>query len=93
MDIVCLRNMSINTLHKGDDDNNNNNNNNNNNKIIFSALLARYFNRKLADNKTATTYIKRRHMKTQARTRTHIHKKVLATNKQKFGFTTDSVNI
>ena len=24
-DIVCLRNMSINTLHKGDDDDNNNN--------------------------------------------------------------------
>jgi len=28
-DIVCLRNMSINTLHKGDDDDDNNNNNNN----------------------------------------------------------------
>ena len=27
-DIVCLRNMSINTLHKGDDDDDNNNNNN-----------------------------------------------------------------
>jgi len=26
-DIVCLRNMSVNTLHKGDDDDNNNNNN------------------------------------------------------------------
>ena len=26
-DIVCLRNMSINTLHKGDDDDDNNNNN------------------------------------------------------------------
>ena len=24
-DIVCLRNISINTLHKGDDDDNNNN--------------------------------------------------------------------
>ena len=24
-DIVCLRNMSVNTLHKGDDDDNNNN--------------------------------------------------------------------
>ena len=34
-DIVCLRNMSINTLHKGDDDDNNNNNNNNNNVIII----------------------------------------------------------
>jgi hypothetical protein len=34
-DIVCLRNICINTLHKGDsddDDDNNNNNNNNNNK-------------------------------------------------------------
>ena len=36
-DIVCLRNISINTLHKGDDDDddhdddNDNNNNNNNN--------------------------------------------------------------
>jgi len=29
-DIVCLRNMSVNTLHKGDDDDDNNNNNNNN---------------------------------------------------------------
>jgi hypothetical protein len=26
-DIVCLRNMSINTLYKGDDDDDNNNNN------------------------------------------------------------------
>ena len=32
-DIVCLRNMSINILHKGDDDSHNNNNNNNNNKF------------------------------------------------------------
>jgi hypothetical protein len=32
--MVCLRNISVDTLHKGDteDDNNNNNNNNNNNK-------------------------------------------------------------
>ena len=29
-DTVRLRNMSINTLHKGDDDDDNNNNNNNN---------------------------------------------------------------
>ena len=45
-DIVCLRNININTLHKGDDDdgdgdddddddNNNNNNNNNNNAGVF----------------------------------------------------------
>ena len=36
-DIVCLRNMSINTLHKrddDDDDNNNNNNNDNNNNCV-----------------------------------------------------------
>jgi hypothetical protein len=26
MDIICLRNISINTLHKGDDDDHNNNN-------------------------------------------------------------------
>ena len=31
-DMVCLRNISVDTLHKGDIDNNNNNNNNNNNK-------------------------------------------------------------
>jgi len=39
MDIVCLRNISINTLHKGDgdddDDDYNNNNNNNNNNIRY----------------------------------------------------------
>jgi len=29
-DIVCLRNRSINTLHKGDDDDDDNNNNNKN---------------------------------------------------------------
>jgi len=29
-DIVCLRNMSINTLHEGDDDDDDDNNNNNN---------------------------------------------------------------
>jgi len=35
-DKVCLRNISVDTLHKGDteDDDNNNNNNNNNNKTI-----------------------------------------------------------
>jgi hypothetical protein len=29
--MVCLRNISVDTLHKGDTDNNYNNNNNNNN--------------------------------------------------------------
>ena len=40
-DIVCLRNMSINTLHKGDDDdddddndNDDDDNNNNNNNLL-----------------------------------------------------------
>ena len=33
--MVCLRNICINTLHKGGKDNNNNNNNNNNNKFII----------------------------------------------------------
>jgi hypothetical protein len=34
-DMVCLKNISVNTLHKGDtEDNNNNNNNNNNNTGI-----------------------------------------------------------
>ena len=37
MDIFCLMNISVNTLHKGDDDDDdddNNNNNNNNNNIL-----------------------------------------------------------
>ena len=37
-DIVCLRNISINTLHKGDDDDDNDDDdddNNNNNNNIF----------------------------------------------------------
>jgi len=38
-DMVCLRNISVDTLHKGDtedddDDNNNNNNNNNDNPSL-----------------------------------------------------------
>jgi len=33
-DTVCLRNISINTLHKGDDDDDDNNNNNNNNNAV-----------------------------------------------------------
>ena len=41
--IVCLRNMSINTLHKGDDndddDYDDNNNNNNNNNALFRVQL------------------------------------------------------
>jgi hypothetical protein len=37
--MVCLRNISVDTLHKGDtnddDDDDNNNNNNNNNTALF----------------------------------------------------------
>jgi len=32
--MVCLRNICINTLHKGDNDNDNDNNNNNNNIFL-----------------------------------------------------------
>ena len=41
-DIVCLRNVSVNTLHKGDDDDDdddNNNNNNNNNKRKSQSVI------------------------------------------------------
>ena len=31
--MFCLRNISINTLHKGDDDDDDDDNNNNNNKL------------------------------------------------------------
>jgi hypothetical protein len=34
MDIVCLRDMSINTLHKGDDDDDDDENNNKNNNDL-----------------------------------------------------------
>ena len=43
--MVCLRNICINTLHKGDDDDddddddNDNNNNNNNNNVTFHIVL------------------------------------------------------
>jgi hypothetical protein len=33
--MVCLRDMSVDTLHKGDTEDNNNNNNNNNYKVIL----------------------------------------------------------
>jgi len=34
-DIVCLRKMSISTLHKGDDDDDDDDDNNNNNKLKY----------------------------------------------------------
>ena len=37
--IVCLRNISVNTLHKGDDDDDDNNNNNN---ILNMSRVVRY---------------------------------------------------
>ena len=44
--MVCLRNISVDTLYKGDtedDDNNNNNNNNNNNTSIFKPVMKYVF--------------------------------------------------
>jgi hypothetical protein len=47
-EMVCLRNISVDTLHKGDteenddDDDNNNNNNNNNNKVIITKNYKKY---------------------------------------------------
>jgi hypothetical protein len=38
-DMVCLRNISVDTLHKGDTDDNNNNNNDNNNNNSHMADL------------------------------------------------------
>ena len=40
MDILCLRNISINTLHKDDDDDDDNNNNNNNNFPYYKYTAA-----------------------------------------------------
>jgi len=37
---VCLRNISINTMNKGDDDDDNNNNNNSNNNNINTFLVS-----------------------------------------------------
>jgi len=43
--MVCLRNISVDTLHKGDteddDDDDDDDNNNNNNNTIFLLLLSR----------------------------------------------------
>jgi hypothetical protein len=38
-DMVCLRTISIDTLHKGDTEDNNNNNNNNINKTYINLYL------------------------------------------------------
>jgi hypothetical protein len=39
--MVCLRNISVDTLHKGDTDNDNDDNNNNNNNFIFVVCKGR----------------------------------------------------
>ena len=41
-DIVCLRNISINALHKGDDDDDDDDDDNNNNNIPVVYVTARY---------------------------------------------------
>jgi hypothetical protein len=38
--MVCLRNISVDTLHTGDTEDNNNNNNNNNNKGLYDLHLS-----------------------------------------------------
>jgi hypothetical protein len=38
-DMVCLRNIRVDTLHKGDTEDNNNNNNNNNNYYYYYYYL------------------------------------------------------
>ena len=38
-DVVCLRNISVDTLHKGDTEDNNNNNNNNNNNSLKKIVI------------------------------------------------------
>jgi hypothetical protein len=53
--MVCLRNISVDTLHKGDtEDNNNNNNNNNNNSTTNTAPCAK-IRKHCGTNKSETT--------------------------------------
>ena len=63
--MVCLRNICIHTLHKGDDDDNdndddddNNNNNNNNNILWTDSLTAQRSMTILAQNTTQIALIK-----------------------------------
>ena len=42
-DVVCLRNISVDTLHKGDTEDNNNNNNNMVTSIRLNYLIAEKF--------------------------------------------------
>ena len=44
-DMVCLRNISVDTLHKGDTDDNNNNNNNEKLKEKFGSYTRKTFDR------------------------------------------------
>jgi hypothetical protein len=40
--MVCLRNISVDTLHKGSTEDNNNNNNNNNNNTVINNNCGRF---------------------------------------------------
>jgi hypothetical protein len=65
-DIVCLRNIRINTLHKGDsddddddDNNNNNNDDNNNNKVNPNMFDLDYRMSTILQGKSETSLISR----------------------------------
>jgi hypothetical protein len=56
-DMVCVRNISVDTLHKGDtEDNNNNNNNNNNNKVSGREVKIKEFRYKDTTNVETEMY-------------------------------------
>jgi len=56
MDIVCLRNISINTLHKGDDDYDDDDNNSNNNNKTFLKVDSRHC-RGFSFSKSLSAYV------------------------------------
>jgi hypothetical protein len=62
--MICLRNICINTLHKGDDDDddndNNNNNNNNNNSTMQVEASAAYAKRLTRSLKMVTFKVETR---------------------------------
>jgi hypothetical protein len=66
--MVCLRNISVDTLHKGDSEDDNNNNNNNNNNMEFQSHL---------ENKRAGNHEVKELQKTAILGTAHILRKVL----------------
>ena len=50
--MVCLRNICINTLHKGDDDDNDDDNNNNNNKTSKGGKVTILWNQQVQIDRT-----------------------------------------